>query len=70
MYKLFEVILVTGLSSLFVTGALKMFVWDQFFNDKPYYLKGCDVLKKIVIVETILSFVVGLGGLLVLALIG
>ena len=70
MYKLFEVILVTGLSCFFLTEMFKLFIWDQFFVDKPYYFKVWNVIDKIASILIIFGIVVGLGGLLVLALIG
>ena len=66
MFDIFKIILVVSLVSLLVTGFLKMFIFDQFFNDKSYYLKGCDILKIIVIIETIGAFGIGLCGMLIM----
>jgi len=68
MFEIFKLILIVSLISLIGTGFLKMFVFDQIFNDKSYYLKGCDIFKIIVIIETILVFGVGLCGMLIIVI--
>ena len=37
MFEIFKLILIVSLISLIGTGFLKMFVFDQIFNDKSYY---------------------------------